>query len=89
MRMAAEGSGVHRPRRAGEISFGGDIVPRAASGWPPGTGTVRQMEGGLFRKIMAFVGSGAKAVKYFQFGPEYLFPGEESLPACHLPFNFG
>jgi hypothetical protein len=33
------------------------------------------MDGGLFRKIMALVGSGGKAVKYFVFGPEYMFPG--------------
>ena len=74
MRLAAEGSSVHRPRRAGELSIGGDIVPRDATGWPPGSGAARHVDGGLFRKIMTFVGSGAKAVKFFQFGPEYLFP---------------
>jgi hypothetical protein len=26
--------------------------------------------GGLFRKIMTFIGQGAKAIKYFIFGPE-------------------
>jgi hypothetical protein len=33
------------------------------------------MEGGLLLKIMAFIGGGAKAISYFQFGPEYLYPG--------------
>ena len=41
----------------GETSFGGDIVPRAASGWPPDSGTTRQMSGGLFRKIMCVPGT--------------------------------
>ena len=66
MRVASEGfaTGTHRPRRAGETSFGGDIVPRDATGWPPGSGATRQMTNGLFRKIMTFIGSGGKAVKY-------------------------
>ena len=59
MRLASEGPGrdTHRPRRTGETSFGGDIVPRAASGWPPDSGTTRQMSGGLFRKIMCVPGT--------------------------------
>jgi hypothetical protein len=63
MRLASEGPGraTHRPRRAGETSFGGDIVPRATTGWPPGNGGARHMTGGLFRKVMTFIGSGAKA----------------------------
>jgi hypothetical protein len=75
MRMSSEGPGrdTHRPRRAGETTFGGDIVPRAATGWG-GCGAARRMQGGLFLKIVALIGSGAKAVKYFSFGPEYLFP---------------
>ena len=45
-------------------------IPRAPTGWPPGGGAERHMDGGLFRKIMTFVGQGAKAIKYFIFGPE-------------------
>ena len=42
LRMSSEGPGraTHRPRRGGETSFGGDIVPRAATGWG-GRGAVR------------------------------------------------
>ena len=60
--------------KLGNIRFGGYIVPRAASGWPPGSGGERHMKDGLFRKIMTYVGGGAKAIKYFCFGPEYEFP---------------
>ena len=42
------------------------------------------MEDGLFRKIMTYVGGGAKAIKYFCFGPEYEFPVRpETLSRLH------
>ena len=59
----------------GEITFGGYIVPRAASDWPPNSWGRRRMRGGLFRKVMTLIGSGAKALQYFAFGPEYLYVG--------------
>ena len=60
--------------RLGDVKFGGYIAVRAASpGWagraPKG------MQGGLLLKIMSLVGGGGKAIKYFEFGPEYMFPG--------------
>ena len=48
-------------------------MPRAAS--DTHRGIQRSMTGGLFRKIMTMVGGGAKVIKYFSMGPEYLFPG--------------
>ena len=52
------------------------------------------MVGGLFRKIMTYVGGGAKAIKYFCFGREHPKPRLCShclrmlwtpLPGCHPP----
>ena len=60
--------------KLGGVRFGGYLVPRAASGWPPGSGGERHMVGGLFRKIMTYVGGGAKAIKYFCFGREHPKP---------------
>lgn len=54
----------------GGVHYGMYLVPRAATGWPPGSGGQRHMKDGLFRKIMTFIGQGAKAIKYFIFGPE-------------------
>ena len=47
----------------GSTDYGMYLVPRAATGWPPGSGAERHMKGGLFRKIMTFIGQGAKAIK--------------------------
>ena len=57
--------------RKNGVKIGGYIVPRAAS---DPSGFRRDMKGGLFRKVMTYVGGGAKVVKYFSLGPEYLFP---------------
>lgn len=49
----------------GGLAFGGYIVPRTAGSRPDG----------IVQKILAVAGSGAKAIDYFTFGPEYNFPG--------------
>ncbi len=49
----------------GGISFGGYVVPRAAG----------DRDDGLLQKILCLVGSGAKGVNTYVFGPEYNFPG--------------
>ncbi|OGV69968.1 MAG: hypothetical protein A2340_09225 [Lentisphaerae bacterium RIFOXYB12_FULL_60_10] len=51
--------------RKGGVEFGGYVIPRTAG----------QLEEGILQKIMAIVGCGGKAIKYFVFGPEYNFPG--------------
>lgn len=51
--------------REGELPFGGYVIPRVAGG----------RENGLLQKTLCLVGHGARAVKYFWFGPEYNFPG--------------
>ena len=43
------------------MEFSGYIVPRSAGG----------RDGGLLQRIMTLIGSGAKGVRYFDFGPEY------------------
>lgn len=45
--------------------FGGLIVPRASG----------QLPDGIQQKILTVIGSGAKWLSYFVFGPEYTFPG--------------
>jgi len=47
------------------VVFGGYVVPRAAG----------DREDGILQKIMTLVGSGAKIVNSYVFGPEYAFPG--------------
>jgi hypothetical protein len=47
------------------VQFGGYIVPRSGG----------DRTDGLLQKALCLVGSGAKAIEYFWFGPEYLFPG--------------
>eukprot|EP01045_Picozoa_sp_COSAG04_P014118 COSAG04_NODE_1040_length_8590_cov_8.212974_10_plen_84_part_00 len=47
-----------------KTSFGGYIVPRSSG----------QYEGGLLQRILLMVGSGSKVLKYFTWGPEYVFP---------------
>jgi hypothetical protein len=49
----------------GGVSYGGYVVPRDSG----------QSADGLLLKVLSVIGSGAKALKYFLFGPEYLFPG--------------
>jgi hypothetical protein len=47
------------------VTFGGYIIPRTAG----------DREDGILQKILCLIGSGAKAIEYFVFGPEYNFPG--------------
>jgi hypothetical protein len=47
-----------------DVIHGGYIVPRAGG----------QLPEGLLLKMMAIVGSGGKALKFYVFGPEYNFP---------------
>lgn len=49
----------------GNITFGGYVVPRASG----------DREDGLLQKVLTLVGSGAKAMQTYVFGPEYNFPG--------------
>lgn len=51
--------------RLGGVEFGGYVIPRTAGA----------REAGITQKILAIVGHGGKAIKYFVFGPEYNFPG--------------
>jgi hypothetical protein len=48
-----------------DVIHGGYIVPRAGG----------QLSDGLLMKMMAIIGSGGKALKFYVFGPEYNFPG--------------
>jgi hypothetical protein len=52
---------------SGDVSYGAYVVPRS-SGDP-------SRPDGIVKKVLSVVASGAKAVKYFTFGPEYMFPG--------------
>jgi len=47
-----------------EVSFSGYIVPRSSG----------QFHGGLLQRILTMASSGSKLVKYFTWGPEYIFP---------------
>ena len=47
------------------VVFGGYVVPRAAG----------DRENGILQKILILIGSGAKIVNSYVFGPEYGFPG--------------
>jgi hypothetical protein len=47
------------------LVFGGYVVPRAAG----------DREDGILQKILTLIGSGAKIVNAYTFGPEYSFPG--------------
>jgi hypothetical protein len=49
----------------GGVQFGGYVIPRTAGSRPDG----------ILQKIVAIAGSGGKAIKYFVFGPDYVFPG--------------
>jgi hypothetical protein len=48
-----------------DVIFGGYVVPRAAG----------DREDGILQKILTLIGSGAKIVNSYVFGPEYSFPG--------------
>jgi hypothetical protein len=50
-----------------DVKYGGYVVPRT-SGDPT-------RPDGIVKKAISVVASGAKALKYFTFGPEYTFPG--------------
>ena len=52
-----------------DIQFGGYIVPRGPTGTAP-RGTI-----GLLKRAVTLIGSGAKGMDYFEFGPEPMFPG--------------
>ncbi len=57
-----------RMRSASDLSgtgFGALIIPRCS-------GDVRN---GMAQKLLALVGNGAKTVKFFTFGPDFMFPG--------------
>jgi hypothetical protein len=45
-------------------TFGGYIVPRSSG----------QYHGGLLQRALTLIGSGSKVLKYFTWGPEYVFP---------------
>lgn len=51
-------------RKSG-VDFGGYVIPRTSG----------DRDSGLLQKILTLVGSGAKSLEYFVFGPEYNFPG--------------
>eukprot|EP01079_Euglenida_sp_SAG-EU17-18_P003689 gene3689-685_t len=48
----------------GGVDFGGYLVGRESDGSP-----------GFVQKALALAGSGAKALRVYTFGPEYMFPG--------------
>ena len=51
------------------MQFGGYITPRGP------TGGVQHGTVGLLKQAIAMVGSGAKGLDWFEFGPEDFFPG--------------
>jgi len=51
--------------RLGNVDFGGYVIPRTAG----------SRENGILQKILSITAHGGKAIKYFVFGPEYVFPG--------------
>eukprot|EP01052_Picozoa_sp_SAG31_P007772 SAG31_NODE_376_length_16541_cov_4.520922_5_plen_414_part_00 len=66
LRSAARLAPVCPHCRSGSVSFGGYVVP-VSSNWYP-------RPDGVMMRTLALVGSGAKAVEYFEFGPEFNFP---------------
>src|SRR5262249_32786833 len=58
----------------GSLTFGGYIVPRASG----------DRQDGLLQKVLALVGSGAKAIQSYVFGPEYTFPGNTYSEIPHI-----
>jgi hypothetical protein len=53
----------HGHQTTGSSEFSGYIVPRAGG----------QEAGGILKRAIAIIGSGAKALRYFMFGPEYSY----------------
>ncbi len=51
--------------RSAGLEFGSYVIPRTAGG----------RRRGITQKVLSIVGQGGKAIKYFVFGPEYVFPG--------------
>jgi hypothetical protein len=50
-----------------DVEFGGYIIGREASAT------------GFAKKVLALVGGGAKALRIYTFGPEYMFPVKQIL----------
>ena len=67
-RLAQHGStsSISGSGTVGTADFGGYIVPRSSGG---------RVDGALLRRVISLIGGGAKALTYFTFGPEYVFPG--------------
>jgi hypothetical protein len=61
---AGTGTGTGTSAATGSSEFSGYIVPRAGG----------QEAGGILKRAISLVGSGAKALRYFMFGPEYAYP---------------
>jgi hypothetical protein len=57
-------SAIALSNHSAEMSFSGYIVTRSSG----------EQAGGLLQRPITMVGSGAKAVRYYNFGPEYMFP---------------
>ena len=65
-----------------DMEFSGYIVvgsSSAAPGAPPG-----HLPGGLLQRPLTLVGSGAKLVRYYNFGPSYGFPGNSYSDAANF-----
>ncbi len=60
--------------REGGVQFGSYVIPRTAGG----------RKEGITQKILSIVGHGGKAIKYFVFGPEYVFPGNCYSERVHV-----
>lgn len=60
------------------LEFGGYVVG----------GTAGNSMDGLVQKVLTLIGSGAKAVFYYNFGPEYNFPGNSYSEVPGVPTQF-
>ncbi len=58
-------SKLHSAASKSDVVFGAYIIPRTAG----------EREDGILQRILCCTGHGARAIKYFVFGPEYNFPG--------------
>jgi hypothetical protein len=58
----------------GNVMFGGYVVPRASG----------DRQDGLLQKVLALIGSGAKAMQSYVFGPEYTFPSNTYSEIPHI-----
>lgn len=61
-------SAVTLANTTGKTEFSGYIVVGSAAGRSP-------MAGALLQRPLTLVGSGSKLVRYYNFGPDYMFPG--------------